>query len=142
MSATILFSAFNLLAMTGWILMIAGVVFQRPYLRDTLAGTWLPVLLSAIYTALIIFFFGQAEGGFDTLENVQKLFANPWVALGGWVHYLALDMFIGSRIARQTMELGLPRWILIPLLPLTFMFGPMGYLAFEGIKAFSKGTSK
>jgi Domain of unknown function (DUF4281) len=142
MTASTLFSAFNMLAIAGWLLMIAGVTLKRPYLRDTLAGTWWPVFLSAAYTALIIFFFGQAEGGFDTLENVQKLFANPWVALGGWVHYLAFDMFMGSRIARQTMELGLPRWILIALLPLTFMFGPIGYLAFEGIKAFQKGTIK
>jgi hypothetical protein len=142
MTASTLFSAFNMLAIVGWILMIAGVIFQRPFLRDTLAGTWWPMLLSAAYTAFIVFFFGQAEGGYGTLEDVQLLFANPWIALAGWVHYLAFDMFMGSRIARQTMELGMPRWILIVLLPLTFMFGPIGYLAFEGIKAFSKGTSK
>lgn len=120
--------------------MIVGVIQKRPFLRDTLPGVWIPVVLSASYTALIIFFFAQAEGGFDSLENVQKLFANPWVALGGWLHYLAFDMFIGSRIARQTHELGLPRWPLIVLLPLTFLFGPIGYLAFEGLKAFQKGT--
>lgn len=102
----------------------------------------MPVLFSTVYAALIVFFFGQAEGGFDTLDNVQKLFATPWLALGGWVHYLAFDMYMGARIARETMLLGLPRWILIALLPLTFVFGPMGYLAFEGIKAFTKGTEK
>jgi hypothetical protein len=142
MTASTLFSAFNILALAGWFIMITGVLLSHSFLRDTLAGTWLPVLLSAGYSALIIFFFGQADGGFDTLDNVQKLFANPWVALGGWVHYLAFDMYMGSRIARETMALGLPRWILIALLPLTFMFGPMGYLAFEGIKAFKKGSSK
>ncbi len=140
MTASTLFQAFNSFALIGWILMIAGVVLKRPFLRDTLPGVWMPVVLSASYTALIIFFFAQAEGGFDSLENVQKLFANPWVALGGWVHYLAFDMFIGSRIARQTNELGLPRWPLIALLPLTFLFGPIGYLTFEGLKAFKKGT--
>ncbi|MGL4490927.1 MAG: ABA4-like family protein [Rhizobiaceae bacterium] len=142
MTASTLFSAFNMLAIVGWILMIAGVIFKRPFWRDTLAGNWFPVMLSAAYTVLIFFFFADAEGGFDTLDNVLKLFTNPWVALAGWVHYLAFDMFIGARISRQTMELGLPRWILILLLPLTFMFGPIGYIAFEGIKAFTKGTTK
>jgi hypothetical protein len=142
MTASTLFNVFNMLAIAGWISMIAGVVLARPFLRDTLAGTWVPVLLSAAYTVLIVLFFGQGDGGFDTLENVQKLFTSPWAALGGWVHYLAFDMFMGSRIARETMELQLPRWILIALLPLTFMFGPIGYLAFESIKAFKKGTNK
>jgi hypothetical protein len=142
MTSSNLFHVFNIIALSGWIAMIAGVALSRPFLRDTLAGKWLPVFLSAGYTALILFFFGQADGGFDSLENVQKLFANPWVALGGWVHYLAFDMFMGSRIARETTELGLPRWILVALLPLTFMFSPIGYLAFETIKAFAKGTRK
>jgi Domain of unknown function (DUF4281) len=141
MTASTLFQAFNSFALLGWILMLAGVALKRPLLRDTLPGVWLPVALSASYTALIVFFFAQAEGGFDTLENVQKLFADPWVALGGWIHYLAFDMFIGSRIARQSHELGLPRWPLIVLLPLTFLFGPIGYLAFEGVKTFQKGTN-
>lgn len=142
MTASGLFSALNILALAGWIIMIAGVLLSRPFLRDSVAGTWIPVILSTAYAALIIFFFGQSEGGFDTLDNVQRLFTNPWVALGGWVHYLAFDMFMGSRIARQTAEFGLPRWILIGLLPLTFLFGPMGYLAFEAIKVFQKRATK
>jgi Domain of unknown function (DUF4281) len=140
MTASTLFQAFNSFALIGWILMIAGVVFNRPYLRDTLSGIWFPVILSAGYTALIIFFFAQTDGGYDSLENVQKLFAAPWIALAGWLHYLAFDMFVGSRIARQTQELGLTRWPLIALLPITFLFGPIGYLAFEGLKAFKKGS--
>ena len=69
------------------------------------------------------------------LENVQKLFTSPWAALAGWIHYLAFDLFMGARIARGIAEQGLPRWPLVLLLPLTFLFGPIGYLAFEIIKA-------
>jgi Domain of unknown function (DUF4281) len=140
MTASTLFQLFNSFALVGWILMIAGVILKRPFLRDTLSGVWIPVTLSASYTALIIFFFAKTDGGYDSLENVQKLFAAPWIALAGWIHYLAFDMFIGSRIARQSHELSLPRWPLVVLLPLTFLFGPIGYLAFEGLKAYQKGS--
>jgi hypothetical protein len=140
MTASNLFSAFNMAALLGWLILGAGVFLNRSFLRDTVAGLWLPVLLSAGYAALILLFFGGAEGGFDTLENVQKLFTSPWAALAGWVHYLAFDLWMGSRIARESEALGLPRWPLIGLLPLTFLFGPMGYLAFEAIKAATNGA--
>jgi Domain of unknown function (DUF4281) len=68
------------------------------------------------------------------LERVQKLFTFPWVALAGWVHYLAFDLFVGAWISRRVMEDGLPRWTLIALLPLTFTFGPMGLLGFECVR--------
>jgi len=69
-------------------------------------------------------------GGFDTLANVQQLFTYPEAALAGWVHYLAFDLFIGGIIAKQADEIGLSRLIQIPILLLTFMFGPFGYLLF------------
>jgi Domain of unknown function (DUF4281) len=137
MTAPALFSAFNLLALLGWLILAAGVVLKRPWLRDTLAGTYVPVAISAAYLVLIALFFSFRDGGFDTLENVQRLFTQPWAALAGWIHYLAFDLFMGARIARGMEEQGLPRWPLIILLPLTFMFGPAGFLAFEIIKATS-----
>jgi hypothetical protein len=135
MTASGLFSVFNMLAMAGWIILALGVILKRDWLRDVVVGTYIPVAISAAYLLLIVFFFADAEGGFDTLENVQKLFTSSWAALAGWIHYLAFDLFMGARIARGLAEQGLPRWPLILLLPLTFLFGPIGYLAFEIIKA-------
>ena len=137
MTASGLFSAFNMLAMAGWIILAVGVALKHNWLRDAVAGTYIPIAISAAYLILIVFFFAGADGGFDTLENVQKLFTSPWAALAGWIHYLAFDLFMGARIARGLAEQGLPRWPLILLLPLTFLFGPIGYLAFEIIKAAS-----
>jgi uncharacterized membrane protein YuzA (DUF378 family) len=134
MSASQLFSIANPVALVGWITMIAAVMFKRPFWRDDIAGRWFPIGLSAVYSVLIVFFFFQADGGFDTLENVQKLFTSPWAALAGWIHYLAFDLFMGAIISKRVMEQGLPRWTLIVLLPLTFMFGPMGLVGFEVVK--------
>ena len=76
-------------------------------------------------------FFFRAKGGFDSLAHVQELFTYPWAALAGWMHYLAFDLFIGAMIAREVINCGIPRWFLIILLPLTFMFGPIGYVGFQ-----------
>jgi hypothetical protein len=130
-TASTVFSLANPFALAGWIILIFGIVRDKPFWRDTIAGLWWPLALSALYTLLIIFFFFKAQGGFDTLENVQLLFTAPWAALAGWVHYLAFDLFIGAWIARRVMTEGMSRWWLLPLLPATFMFGPVGLLAHQ-----------
>ncbi len=131
MTAAQLFQIANPVALLGWIVLIISIVLKRPVWRDQLAGRFWPLGLSAVYSALILFFFFKAPGGFDSLANVQLLFTSEWAALAGWIHYLAFDLFVGTWIARQVMEQGMSRLLLIPLLPMTFMFGPMGFLGFE-----------
>ena len=80
------------------------------------------------YTALIAIHWWGAEGGFQSLADVGKLFQSDWLLLAGWVHYLAYDLFIGTWIARDAESRRIPRWALIPVLPLAFLFGPAGLL--------------
>ncbi len=127
MTPETVFSAASMTAMAGWLVLIAGIVLKRPLLRDRLAGLAVPLVLSLAYAALIALYWSGAEGGFDTLANVQKLFTSPWAALAGWIHYLAFDLFIGALLARKIMEAGLSRLVLVPVLPLTFLFGPIGF---------------
>lgn len=127
MTPEFLFSAASMTAMAGWLILAAGIVFKRPLLRDTIAGLAVPLVLSLAYVALIALYWSGAEGGFDTLANVQQLFTSPWAALAGWIHYLAFDLFIGALLSRRIMAAGLPRLVLVPVLPLTFLFGPIGF---------------
>ena len=131
MTADQVFQIANPVALLGWIILIAGVIFKRNIWRDIFAGQVFPTLLSLVYTCLIVFFWTKAEGGFDALPNVQKLFTYSWAALAGWVHYLAFDLFVGAHISRRVTEEGISRLVLIILLPLTFLFGPIGYLGFH-----------
>ena len=131
MTAETVFSIANMVALLSWVALLVTVWRKSNWLRDDVLGRYVPLVLSVLYTALIVFFFSKAPGGFDTLANVQLLFTSPWAALAGWVHYLAFDLFVGCWIARQAMNAGLPRWPLVIILPLTFLFGPMGLLAFE-----------
>jgi hypothetical protein len=130
MTADLVFQLASFTAMAGWLILATGVVLNRPSLREVIAGQLWPFGFATLYTVLIGAFFFNAKGGFDSLANVQLLFTSPWVALAGWVHYLAFDLFIGAMIAREVMIRGIPRLALIVLLPLTFLFGPIGYLTF------------
>lgn len=134
MTAAQVFAIVNPAALLGWLILVFAVFRRSAWLRDEIAGRWFPMVFAALYTVLIIFFFGRSEGGFDTLANVQRLFTSEWTALAGWVHYLAFDLFIGALIAKRVMETGMSRLWLIALLPLTFLFGPVGLLCFEGAR--------
>jgi hypothetical protein len=126
------FSACNLLAMAGWILLLAVPRNRRAM---TIAGTVLPLTLAAIYLALFALHARESSGGFSSLAAVAQLFANHWLLLAGWVHYLAFDLFIGAWETRDAMARGVPRLFLAPCLVMTFMLGPIGLLGYHLVRA-------
>jgi hypothetical protein len=77
------------------------------------------------------------EGGME----VRALFAVDHALTAGWIHYLAFDLFVGTWIARRAGELGLPHLAVVPLLALTFLFGPAGLLAFFVLRAVMRPAS-
>jgi hypothetical protein len=122
MTAAELFRIANGLALLGWLLLVLAPRWRGsvPVARS------LVCVFCLVYVVVLGLHWGEGEGGFDTLENVAKLFANPWVLTGGWIHYLAFDLFCGSWIVAEGRRRGLALWRVIPCLPLTFMFGPAG----------------
>lgn len=90
--------------------------------------------LATLYSVLVMIFFFRVEGGgFSSLASVQTLFADPRIALAGWVHYLAFDLFIGLWIAARADALAISRLVQVPILLATFMFGPFGLLLMHGV---------
>jgi hypothetical protein len=126
------FSACNLLAMAGWILL---VLVPRRRLAITIAGTVIPLTLAAIYLAVFALNARGANGGFSSLAGVAQLFENRWLLLAGWVHYLAFDLFIGAWETRDALARGVPRLLLAPCLFMTFMLGPIGLLCYHVVRA-------
>ena len=135
MPAESLFSAANMLAVAGW---LALLVAPRARLANrTLAGTAIPVLLAALYVALLALRLPGAQGGFGSLAGVAALFADDWLLLAGWVHYLAFDLFIGAWICRRAAADGMSPWLARLCLPPTFLVGPAGLLLFLGLRRFT-----
>jgi hypothetical protein len=129
-----IFSVVNLLAILSWLL-IAALPRWRFTAKIVLNGA-VPLLFSAAYLILIVMFFGSAEGGFGSLADVMKLFTNEWVALAGWIHYLAFDLFVGGWEVKDAQAHGISHWFVVPCLILTFMFGPIGFLLYQIIRRF------
>ena len=126
------FSLAGLLAMLGWFGLIAALFV--PALRRfafAAAGALVPTLLAIAYILLLAEGLGASQGGgFGSIDEVRTLFANDAALAAGWLHYLAFDLFVGAWIAREGLEKGVPRLLLVPCFALTFLFGPAGLLLF------------
>jgi hypothetical protein len=124
-----LFLLCNQIVLVSWLVLIA--LPRWPLVIATMRNGII-LLLSLLYAVLMFVYFFRVEGGgFGSLEAVRALFSSDPVLLGGWVHYLAFDLFVGLWVAARADEIGMSRFLQGPILLLTFMFGPAGLLAFE-----------
>lgn len=133
----LMFSIANSAALFAWVALITlprWLLLRRALQFGVVLG------LCLLYTLLIqLYFFGVQGGGFFSLAAVQQLFLSPAVALAGWAHYLAFDLFVGLWIAQRADHIGLSRWLQAPVLVTTFMFGPIGLLLFAAVWAVQRG---
>ncbi len=134
MTASEIFKIVNPLAAFCWIVL---VVFPRwKYVRVITVTGMSSLVFAGIYAfSLAAGMRSGAEGDFQSLEGVAKLFENPYALLAGWVHYLAFDLFVGSWISADALKNRISRWIVLPAQFFTFMFGPIGLAMYLAIRA-------
>jgi len=128
-----LFSIAGVIAMAGWMFLLFSPLI--PKWSDRIAATILPVVLSLGYVMLLIMPSSGSAGGFGTLADVMELFSFQQAALAGWVHFLAFDLIVGAWACRTARAEGVSFWLVALCLPVIFLFGPAGLLAFQAIRA-------
>ncbi len=133
MTPEAVFSITSTTAMLSWLLL---AVQPRAAWVQRITGLIVPLFFAAIYAAIVVARFGRGDGGFGSLAEVSALFQDPWMLLAGWIHYLAFDLLIGVWETRDATTRGVPHWMVVPCLFLTFMFGPAGWLAYQGVRTF------
>jgi len=129
MSPDQIFQLSNPLALIGWLALILSPL--SPIWADRVAALAVPLLLSLAYSGLVLAHWSGAQGGFSSLPDVMLLFTQAPIALAGWLHYLAFDLFVGAWAVRTARAEKIPHLLVIPSLILTFLFGPAGFLAFS-----------
>lgn len=134
---------FNLagIAILGWLLLILLPTWK--FTRWIAETAVFPVFLASVYVLAIIPLLMQTGlgimGDFGSAEGVTRLLANADVALVVWIHILAFDQVVGMMIYRENMQ---HRYVPLPvqsvLLFATLMFGPVGFLTYYVLRAWSR----
>jgi len=87
---------------------------------------------AALYAALVIPRFAEVWRAVSSpeLSGIAALLGSPTGATVGWLHFLAFDLFVGRWIYLDGRERGVHAWALAPVLFLTLMLGPCGFLLY------------
>ncbi len=100
-----------------------------------------PLLLAVGYAYLSYDLFTQGNifSGFELysgLDGLYAMFANEALLLIFWLHFLAISLFVGAWIVRDSKKYFIPKIVLIPSLVLTYFSGPIGLVLYWFIRIF------
>ena len=102
----------------------------------------LPLILSTAYIYVIYQAILLEEPIFDifkiylSLENLYTTFATESFLLVFWLHFLALNLFLGSWISRDGVKYIMPRSLVFVPLILVYFTGPLGLVLYWIIRVF------
>ena len=102
----------------------------------------LPLILSTAYVYVIYQAILLEETIFDTfkiylsLENLYTIFATESFLLVFWLHFVALNLFLGSWVSRDAVRFYVPRRLVFIPLILIYFTGPVGLILYWMIRIF------
>ena len=91
------------------------------------------------YIAYNIFIEGIILDSFELykgLDGLYSMFSNEGFLLLFWVHFLAISLFVGSWIVRDSQRYLVPKFLVIISLIITYFAGPIGLFFYWFIRFF------
>ena len=100
-----------------------------------------PLLLAVgyIYLTFNLYLEENIFDGFELyggLDGLYSMFANEILLLVFWLHFLAISLFAGAWIVRDSRKFLIPKIITIPSLFLTYFSGPVGLVIYWFVRIF------
>ena len=95
------------------------------------------VYVYSIYQAILmdesIFAFFEI---YFSLDNLYTLFATEYFLLVFWIHFLALNLFLGSWVSRDGIKYNMPRILVTISLLIIYFTGPLGLVFYWFFRVF------
>jgi len=130
----------NFCILPFWIMLIiipnsrlAQIFVNSIVLPLVLATTYIYVIYQAIILDESIIDIFKL---FLSLENLYIVFASESFLLVFWIHFLALNLFLGSWVSRDGVKYNIPRSLIFLPLILIYFTGPLGLVLYWLIRVF------
>jgi len=130
----------NLGVLPFWVMLIA--IPSSKFTSFFVNSIILPLILSTAYAYIVyqtILSDGLILESFQlylSIENLYTLFANESFLLIFWLHFLALNLFVGSWISRDGVKYNIPRGVVFFPLILIYFIGPLGLVLYWIVRVF------
>ena len=100
-----------------------------------------PLLLAAAYIFVVrqIILEENIFEGFKLylgLDSLNKIYSNESLRLIFWLHFLAINLFVGSWIARDSQRYMVPKILSIPCITIVYFTGPLGIVIYWVVRIF------
>ena len=135
----------NIYLITNWgVIPFWLLLIFLPYhqLTSFFTQSIIPYFLLAVsyaYLSYGVFLEGNILDGFELyngLSGLYSMFANETLLLVFWLHFLAISLFAGAWIIRDSKKYFIPKIITIPSLILTYFSGPIGLVIYWFMRIF------
>jgi len=130
----------NFFVLPFWLLLI--FIPRSSFTQFFVNSIILPLILSTTYIYIInqSILMDESLSDFFTiyfsLDNLYTLFATESFLIVFWIHFLALNLFMGSWISRDGVKYNISPTILFVPLILVYFTGPLGLVAYWFIRIF------
>ena len=102
----------------------------------------LPLILATAYIYVIYQTILLEENLFETFklylsfDNLYTIFAVESFLLAFWLHFIALNLFLGSWVSRDGVKYIIPKSVVFVPLVLIYFFGPLGLVIYWMVRIF------
>ena len=130
----------NLGILPFWLMLI--IIPNSKFTQFFINSIILPLILSAIYIYIIYQSILLEEPILDifklylSLEDLYTLFATENFLLLFWIHFVAINLFLGSWISRDGIKYNISRSLVFIPLILVYFIGPFGLFLYWIIRVF------
>ena len=130
----------NIGVLPFWFLLI---FFPQAKICKIFVTSVFPILiLSIVYLYLIFEIYKTGFNLFDSfnlylgLKELLNIFSEKNFIILFWIHLLAINLFCGSWIARDSQRFNISKYLIFIPLVLTYFIGPLGIFVYWLIKIF------
>ena len=133
-----LWTNFGILPLWLMLIIIPNSKFTQFFVNSIIV----PLILSATYTYIIYQAILMDEPIFDffklylSIDNLYTLFATESFLLVFWLHFLTLNLFLGSWVSRDGVKHNMSRGLVYFPLILIYFTGPLGLVLYWAIRIF------
>ena len=107
-----------------------------------ISSIFLPIIFSLIYCYMIYQLIINGSNIFESfnlylgIENLHSLFSNDIFLLIFWIHFLGINLFLGSWVSRDALRYYVPKFLSGISLILIYFTGPLGLVLYWFIRIF------
>ena len=107
-----------------------------------ISSIFLPIIFSLIYSYMIYQLIINGESIFEIfglylgIENLHSLFSNDIFLLIFWIHFLGINLFLGSWVSRDALRYSVPKFLSGISLISIYFTGPLGLVLYWFIRIF------